>query len=107
MGQNFYSRQDFVGWSGLGPIAMLIETLMGFELDGLHNTDRWRVRCLDRHGIEQIQLGDQWVSLICHERSSPSDPLRVDIESERGFLLEVIVGEKKKGMMCHPEGQML
>lgn len=90
----FYSRQDFVGWSGLGPIAMLIENVMGIELDGMNNTVRWRIRRLDRHGVERIQLGGQWVSLICEERSSSLDPIKLDIKSEYGFLLEAIIGTK-------------
>jgi hypothetical protein len=91
----FYSRQDFVGWSGLGPIAVLIETVMGIELDGLHNTVRWHLRRLDRHGIERIRLGDQWITLVCHARSSLSDPAQLDIESEKGFHLEVTIGDRE------------
>jgi hypothetical protein len=90
----FYSRQDFVGWSGLGPIAMLIETVMGIELDGLGNTVRWRLRRLDRHGVEHIRLGDQWITLLCEARSSPRDPARLEIESEKGFLLDLTIGER-------------
>jgi hypothetical protein len=92
--KTFYSRQDFVGWSGLGPIAMLIETVMGIELDGMQNTVRWRIRRLDRHGMEDIQLGDQWVSFICQSRTSSLDPVRLNLESEKGFLLDITAGEK-------------
>ncbi|UCE20237.1 MAG: hypothetical protein JSV84_07850 [Gemmatimonadota bacterium] len=96
----FYSRQDFVGWSGLGPIAMLIETVMGIELDGLRNTVRWRLRRLDRHGVEHVRLGDQWITLLCRARSSASDPARLDIESEKGFLLKVTIGERTYARMA-------
>jgi len=33
----FIPRQDFVGWSGVGPIALLIENILGIQLNGLEN----------------------------------------------------------------------
>jgi glycogen debranching enzyme len=61
----FYARQDFVGWSGLGPIAMLIEQVLGIEILGCENRIHWHVARSDRHGIERIRLRDQTISLIC------------------------------------------
>jgi neutral trehalase len=98
----FYSRQNFVGWSGLGPIAMLIENVLGLEIEGLKNTIRWRIHRLDRHGIEDIQLGDQKVSLICQPRASSSDLVKVDVKCEKPFVLEVMVGPNTQRHEIHP-----
>ncbi|KAB2845763.1 MAG: hypothetical protein F9K45_03270, partial [Melioribacteraceae bacterium] len=45
----FYSRQDFVGWSGLGPIAMLIENIIGINIDVPNNEIVWRINRADKH----------------------------------------------------------
>ena len=34
-------RPNFVGWSGLGPIAMLLECVFGLEFDASDNCINW------------------------------------------------------------------
>lgn len=85
----FYSRQDFVGWSGLGPIAMLIENVLGINVIGYQNTISWWVHRTDRHGIERLRLRDQRISLI-YEPSSAGAAVRV--RAEAPFMLELIRG---------------
>jgi len=80
---------------------MLIEAVIGLEIDGLSNSIRWRIHRLDRHGIENIQLGDQMVSLVCHSRSSSSDPVTIDVTCEKPFVLEVVVGESTEKHEVH------
>jgi hypothetical protein len=60
----FLGRQDFVGWSGLGPIALLIENVLGLEVCGLENRIHWRLNRGDRHGIRRLPLGEQDVDLL-------------------------------------------
>jgi len=87
----FYSRQDFVGWSGLGPIAMLIENILGFEIRGDLNKIIWRINRDDKHGIENIQLGNQFVSLLC----TPKDEiLELEISCKKEFTLEIFWVDK-------------
>jgi len=83
----FYSRQDFVGWSGLGPIAMLIENVLGISVEGYENRIRWRIHRTDRHGVENIQLRDQRVTLLCSPKGAGAE---VTVTSEKPFTLEVI-----------------
>ncbi|VBB46729.1 hypothetical protein TRIP_D40045 [uncultured Paludibacter sp.] len=61
----FYSRQDFVGWTGLGPIALLIENVLGLEVLGKDNQINWTIKRNDKHGIKNLQLVNQKVTLIC------------------------------------------
>jgi len=59
----FYSRQDFVGWTGLGPIAMLIETVMGFSVKGNENLIEWTINeDLGDYGINKLQLRNQRIN---------------------------------------------
>jgi hypothetical protein len=82
----FYSRQDFVGWTGLGPIALLIENILGVDISGIDNCIKWTIKRTDRHGIKNIQLRDQKVSLVFeYQKDKPT----VTVTCERPFILKV------------------
>lgn len=96
-------RQDFVGWSGLGPIALLIEQVIGLEADGLADRLRWRLTRVDRHGVRGYRFGDQLVDLVAEARDDPRDPLRIELESTDPFTLVIEVGEREWAFEV-PEG---
>jgi len=96
------AKGDFVGWSGLGPIALLIEEVLGFEVQAPQNTIRWRLRSLGEQGISDLRFGENTVDLraervkeegiIIHTVARKGFTLRV--ETRLGtFLQEVPVGE--------------
>lgn len=61
-------RPDFCGWSALGPIALLIENVIGIRyVDAAAKEIHWDVRRGDRHGIEDLRAGELRVDLL-HER---------------------------------------
>jgi hypothetical protein len=82
----FFSRQDFVGWSGLGPIALFIENVLGISVNGMENKVTWRIHQIEEHGIERIQLRDQFISLKTIKTSRGRQIL---VEAEKPFLLFV------------------
>lgn len=51
-------KGDFVGWTALGPITLLIENVLGFHPDGVRNRLDWRLARTDRHGIERLHFGN-------------------------------------------------
>jgi glycogen debranching enzyme len=51
------ARPEFVGWSGLGPIAMLIEYILGVEINAPARLITWRVVEPGPHGIENLLVG--------------------------------------------------
>jgi hypothetical protein len=57
------ARPDFVGWSGLGPIALLIEQIIGVELDAPNAVVRWRVAEAGPHGIAQLPFAGDRIGL--------------------------------------------
>jgi hypothetical protein len=59
-----WSRPDFVGWSGCGPIELLIENIIGLRTDGTNNSLTWHLTRIDKHGIENLKFGDITVALI-------------------------------------------
>jgi hypothetical protein len=88
----FYSRQDFVGWTGLAPISILIENVLGFEIVGSKNLIRWTLKRNDRFGIKNIQLENQRVTLICEPSGSKQ---KITIQCEKPFNLEIIKQNEK------------
>lgn len=79
----------FVGWGGLAPIALLFEDLIGVRVSAPSNTLTWRVRQLERHGIENLRFGDRVVSIICGPRASKEDPCSISVVSDGDFRFVV------------------
>ena len=79
-------KPDFVGWSGLIPISMFIENIIGINADAVTNKVVWHSRSEKRHGVEGLRFGDVVTSLV---RSGN----RVSVESNKEYIL--ILNNKK------------
>jgi len=88
------ARSDFVGWSGLGPTALLYEHVLGFDADGTRNLLTWHLNRLDRHGLKQLGFGTVQVDVVAQERKRAEDPPLIEVKTDGAFTLEVI----------HPKG---
>ena len=65
------SRPNFVGWTGLAPISIFFEYVMGIRGDVPNNRIVWHVNCLEKHGIENYPFGcDNTLTLVCEGRDS-------------------------------------
>ena len=84
------SKADFVGWTGCGPIQLLFENVMGLHPSGADNTLVWRLRRSDRHGVENLKLGKNTVSVICAERENKNSPANITVVCAMPFQLKVI-----------------
>lgn len=87
----FYSRQDFVGWSGLGPIAMLIENVIGIEMNVPQNQITWRIDRADKHGIKNLNYLDGKVTLLVEPQGGQ---LSFNVTSTHKFDLVIIYNGK-------------
>ncbi|MBN8456997.1 MAG: hypothetical protein J0M04_04060 [Verrucomicrobia bacterium] len=83
------ARPDFVGWTGCGPIAMVIESLLGFDAQGAKRELTWEVTRTDRHGIRKLRFGDITASLVCAKRANPKAEAEITIQSNRPFTLNL------------------
>jgi len=82
-----YVKPDFVGWSGLGPIAMLIENILGFDCDVPGRRLVWDVRLPGTHGLRNLLFGSAPVDLLCEAGSD--GPRRLTVRGDAHFRLEV------------------
>jgi hypothetical protein len=90
-------RKDFVGWTGLGPISLLIENVLGFRVDGVNKTLTLDVRRTDRHGIENLRMADVTTSIMVENRSENPQEARISIESNKPYTLKLRVNGKEAG----------
>jgi len=63
-------RNRFVGWSGLGPMAMLLETAFGIFPDASTGSIRWDIRTGGKHGVRGLGFCGGSISLETNERNN-------------------------------------
>jgi serine/threonine protein kinase len=83
------AKRDMVGWSGLGPIELLIEDVLGIQADGLEKTISWRLARIDRHGIENLRFGEITASLVASRRDNLNSPAEILVTTDKPFELRV------------------
>lgn len=83
------AQRDFVGWTGDGPIALLIENILGFRADGVRHRLIWRLTRIDRHGIERLHVGDATLSAVCDARADAQAPAELTVTTDQPFTLIV------------------
>ena len=101
------SKADFVGWSGIQPIATLIETLIGIRLDAPGNRIRWTLRMTGKHGVRNLKWGAGYsrrVDLVADARSAPEDAVTIRVKTEAPFVLEVDTGFANKSFTIREAG---
>jgi hypothetical protein len=82
-------RSDFVGFSGVTPIAMLIRDVFGINVTASGIV--WTVRLKERHGIENLTLPDgNVVSLVCEKDDPSSRRPRARVTSLKPVEVKVV-----------------
>ena len=99
----FMARKDFVGWTGLAPIAELIEFVMGIRSDYTQKTVVWDMNLTEKHGIDRYPFGpDGLISFKAAARRSASDKPKIEIDSTIEFQLKVKYGDKEETFQVKP-----
>jgi hypothetical protein len=84
------AARDFVGWTGLAPIAVLLEFAFGLRPDPAGEVLRWDVGLTEAHGVRRYPFGaTATVDLSCARRASPSDPPGIEASSDQPLVLDV------------------
>ncbi|MCL5027805.1 MAG: hypothetical protein M1480_02165 [Bacteroidetes bacterium] len=88
--RGLWSQPNFVGWSGCGPIELLIEDVLGFRADGANNELTWFLHRIDKHGIKNLRFGKTTATLICERRSDVFSPSVITVNANNNFVLHLI-----------------
>lgn len=83
------ARPQFVGWTGNGPITLLLENIIGIRAIAPENRLVWRIEETGRHGIENFQFGNNDVDLVCQARTAATDSCQIDIFAAAPFTLDI------------------
>ena len=66
------ARPDFVPSAGIGAVALLLEVLLGLQIDAPARTLHWTPRLREPHRIERLRLGNLEATLEVAEAETPS-----------------------------------
>lgn len=92
----FMARKDFVGWTGLPPIAELIEYIFGIRANVQENNITLDVSLTDGYGIDRYPYGaDGLISFKVARRSSADEKPKVTINTNTPFKLTLMWGDQK------------
>lgn len=84
------AKKDFVGWGGVGPIAVLLEYVLGLRPDYARDVLVWDVRRTEAHGVRDYPLGkDTLIDLAVAARSTPTAAPVVSITASRALRIEL------------------
>jgi glycogen debranching enzyme len=96
------AKGDFVGWSGLAPIAGLMEYVMGLRADAPSGRLLWDVRLLEGHGVTNYPFGkDGVIDLSCATRSSAMEEPNVEVSATVSLELVVRWDGGEKTIVTH------
>lgn len=89
-------KPNFVGWSGVGPIAMLYENLLGLDADIPARRVTWTVRLTDEHGVNNFHMGVLGkADFKIEKRNSTDDPIRGTVRADQPLTLAIIAGNRQ------------
>ncbi len=83
-------RGDFVGWTGLGPIAMLIENVIGIDIDVPGRRVNWDIRLTEEHGVRGLSPGRGGRGdFLAKSRTSPDTPAEIELSCDSDMTVHI------------------
>lgn len=96
----FAVRQDFVGWSGLGPIALFIEYIIGLEPVLAENKVIWHLESDEPVGIRNLKIGKYQMDFTAEPEKTG---WLLTIRTNHPFELQVKMQNRTTRMRITPE----
>ncbi|MBE6949478.1 MAG: carbohydrate-binding protein [Ruminococcaceae bacterium] len=91
--QSSQSRGNFVGWSGSFGVGMMIEDVLGVDINAPENVVTWNVHLTEAHGVENLYMKhngvENRVSLMADERVNDASSLTFTATTEQPVTLVV------------------
>ena len=92
-GTSSNSRPHFAGWTGSFGIGMMIENILGVDINAPDNIITWDVRLSEEHGVDNLYMCHEGVenrvSLHAGSRTSASSTLNFTITTEQPVTVVV------------------
>jgi len=89
---------NFVGWTGLSPIAIMLEYVFGLRPDVPANRLVWDVRLIEEHGVKHYPFGQETtLDLRCAPRTNAAEEPVIEATASKPVTLVVQwAGGRKK-----------
>ena len=101
------AKPDFVGWSGLGPIAVLLEHRFGLRPDVPAAKLIWDIRVCEAHGVEGYPFGPKGVlDLHCAGRASTASEPQITVTSSVPLTITIRWQGGSKDIALKGEGTL-
>ena len=84
-----FSRQDFVGWGGLGPLVMLVENVIGIDMNGLEGRVDWRLHTGGRQGVKNFVFMGGKLTLVA-DVNPATNRFKIHVETDHAFRLKAV-----------------
>jgi hypothetical protein len=83
-------RKDFVGWTGITPIAVFFEYVLGLRADPARKKLVWTLLGTDEMGVDRYPFGRSGsVDLRVARRDGPGEVPSITVKSNVAFELEL------------------
>lgn len=83
------ARPDFVGWTDLIPVSVLIEYVFGIHTDAEKREVRWDISLPEKHGVTRLPVFDHGTISLMFSGETPAGEPSVKAESDVPLLLTV------------------
>lgn len=84
------AKKDFVGWGGVGPIAVLLEYVFGLRPDFSRDVLVWDVHLTEAHGVKDYPYGpDTTLDLTVAARARDTDEPAVTVRTNHPVHVEL------------------
>ncbi len=90
------SKSEFVGWGGVGPVAVLIQSVLGLRADAPARRLVVDVRLLDEHGCDRLPVGEASVDVRVAARTAHDQPPVVTARSDRPVTLDIRWADRRR-----------
>ncbi len=92
------AKPDFVGWSGIIPIAVLLENVFGIQPDAPNNTIHWHIQLdNDRFSVDNYPFAfDNTLTLTCNSKKLVEDFPEVELRSKKPLTVKLYYQGKEK-----------
>lgn len=95
-----WSTHDY-SWTAVGPVALLMEVVLGIEPDAVRRTLRWTPPAGEPVGVERFPFGSATIRL---EQKPGAQGDSVVVDTDRPFTLELVQHGKTRPVAC-PAGR--
>ncbi len=90
------ARRNFVGWSGIAPIAYLLQYAIGLRPNAPQNELVWQLQPGGRSGCKRYRFANHIVTLVAAPEAGNPNQMRIRVQSDGPFQLLVRFQQTQK-----------